>query len=176
MKKIFVILLYALFIIGCGEQQSVLDYNSQLSLQNDRVVDGVNTFHALMQNDDYANAEKKRIHLIVVCDSVIAEMQKMGGYKNDKQLLNALVNYVQVQKKLAKVEYKKIIKANAIIDQIDQATGEPDIDAIANAYLQIDIYRDSIDYKDSVYYQRAIVAQKKFGLKHGFSVVEGQEE
>lgn len=177
MKNLIIILLFSASILSsCGGQQNALDYNAQLSQQNDRVVDGVITFFAYMENDDYASAEKERIHLAQVCDSVVNEMQKIGGYKNDNQLLNALVNYVQLQKELAQVEYKKLIEANNIIDQIDNATSEPDIDAIAKAYEQIDMYRDSIDYKDSIFYQKAVIVQKKFGLKHGFIVEEGEEE
>lgn len=176
MNKISIVLLFASITASCGDQQNVIDYNAQLSIQNDRVVEVVNTFFAYMQNDDYKRAEKERIHLIQVCDSVIGDMQKIGGYKGDKQLLNALIDYVQLQKEMAQAEYKKLIEANNTIDQIDNATGAPDIDAIAKAYELQDMYRDSIDYKDSIYYQKAIIVQKKFGLKHGFMVEEGEEE
>lgn len=177
MKVNFAVLVCLLLVFGsCGGQESVLEYNAKLSQQNDRVVEGVNTFFSTMENDDFEGAENARKQLIVICDSVVSDMQKIGGYEDDKQLLNVLVDYVELQKQMAQNEYKKLIEANITIDKINSATTEPDIDAIAEAYLQIDMYRDSIDYKDSLYYQKAIIVQKKFGLKHGFTLEEGDEE
>lgn len=172
MKKLAVILLIIIGV-GCKDSgQTALEYNTQLSVQNDRVVDAVSAFFAQMQNDDYIKAEQERQQLIKVCDSVIAEMQTIGSFKDDNTLATSLINYVKVQKQLAQEQYKQLLQANSTIDQINNTTGAPDIDAIAKAYESIDSIRDSIAYKDSVHFSQAAAAQKKFAIKHGFRIEE----
>lgn len=176
MRKIVLIILIVISAIGCKDKPDALDYNIKLSQQNDRVVEAVTSFFAQMENDDFERAEKERLHVIQVCDSVITEMVQLGGFEADKQLVIALQSYVEMQKELAQNEFKQLLVANNTIDKINSTTEQLDLEAIAAAYLTIDSVRESINYKDSIHYIKAATVQRKFALQHGFNIEDEPTE
>lgn len=178
-KKGLIYSIAVVLLVGFGCKnggQNAFDYNIELSKQNNRVVDAVNLYYYHLQNDELENADTARQYMLLVCDSVIADMKALGGYEKDTALINALISYVEMQKGLAQVEFKELVDAYNTLDQINSTTSEPDIDSVANAYLKIDMISNTIDEKDSIYYSKAAAIQKKFALKHGFRIEESETD
>lgn len=96
-----------------GSYDNAVEYNNELMCIANFMLYHMEDMNQAMDKRDYAQAENVRVQWIAAIPNYIAQADKLGAYKGDASLLNALKNHLRFFSDLMEDGYKKLIQIRA---------------------------------------------------------------
>lgn len=96
-----------------GSYDNAVEYNNELMCIANFMLYHMEDMNKAMDKRDYAQAENVRVQWIAAIPNYIAQADKLGAYKGDASLLNALKSHLRFFSDLMEDGYKKLIQIRA---------------------------------------------------------------
>lgn len=178
-KNLLILLLLALAATSCkkANTDNAAEYSDSINRQNNRVITEIEAFYGALEEDNYQQAEIARQRILMICDSVVLELNKIGGFEEDSSFQQAAITYVKKLKEIADAEFKTILQSSEATTRFTESLGldETAADSLAYYYNQLDSAYNSMDTKDSIYFEQVEAAQKKFAFRQKLEIIEGDK-
>ncbi len=93
-----------------GSYDNIAEYNNELICIGNVMDDYMTDMNAAMDARDYKRAEEVRLKWLAAIPECVVEAEKLGAYKGDDTLLEALIRHFAVYYDLMEDGYKKLIE------------------------------------------------------------------
>jgi hypothetical protein len=173
MKKIIILFIGVAFLASCKgvfDKVDPVKYNDDIIGENEKIEAVFTDFFYALEDYNFEEAEALRLKSILVSDSAIARIGKLGTFKGKDDFRQAAIKYIEIGKKLAETDFKKLVdiyKGMSVLEDDESDDSYEKYDVLSTEMEQIYANMNTVD---STYFQKFHTAQKQFAKDNNITL------
>lgn len=172
-SKTILLVITIAFLASCKgflEKVDPVKYNDDIIGENEKVEAVFTDFFYALEDYNFEEAEALRLKSIAVSDSAIARISKLGSFKGDDAFRKAAIKYLEIGKKLAETDFKKLVDIYKSMSALEEDESDEAYDNYDILSAEMEKIYNNMNAVDSTYFQEFHTAQKQFAKDNNITL------
>lgn len=161
---------------GFLEKGDPVKYNEDIIGENEKLEAVFTDFFYALEEYNFEEAETLRLKAISESDSAIGRISKLGSFKGNDDFRQAAIKYIEIGKKLAKDDFKKLIDIYKGMSALEEDESDEAFDNYDALTAEMEKVYDNLNVVDSTYFQKFHAAKKQFAKDNNITLEESPKE